>query len=253
MPIKTKHNFFFFIFLFWNPFFFIFFFTQNLVGSILSHTVFFFFTMLLKNVLVDHMVVLLNGHLWTTVRVEMLYKCCHLRHFPASVNPALLPLTHVHCVFSPSVCGLYLHAHTHTHISWDHVEVFSLATKRSLFLRVDTEANPDRHGFLSVRKKKRQSIHPIDKSLQNKSNFTHSSLFLFALRLSVWMLQCVQSRSSTFSYRINVFDSVSGGCTGNKISSKSFDFCFFCFSPGPKKWKVSDQPKTYLVDCSMMV
>lgn len=93
--------------------------------------------------------------LWTSLGVERLWKCCHreLRHPPARVNPAWLPLTHMlsKLSFLPSVTCTCMHTH--------HIEVCSRATKRPLFLHVDIQKQIKRTRL----GQKRQSIHAIKK------------------------------------------------------------------------------------------
>lgn len=118
--------------------------------------------------------------LWTSVGVERLWKCCHreLRHPPARVNPAWLPLTHmlIKLSFLPSVTCTCMHTH--------HIEVCSRATKLSLFLHVHIQKQIKRTRL----GQKRQSVHAIKKICKINSTCTHLGLFLFTWCLTVWYL-----------------------------------------------------------------
>lgn len=109
-----------------------------------------------------------------------------LCRFSASVNSTLVPdypaNRYVFSVLSVSVSVASTCMHTHTcHRSC----LGFLPVTDRVFLSnpvIHTTTNHDKHGLLSI--KKRQSIHPINKCSQNKSNFTHCFV---SVLLAVWV------------------------------------------------------------------
>lgn len=120
---------------------------------------------------------------------QFLHELCH---FSASVNSILPPNRYMFNILSFLMSVACTCMHTLTFLS-NSQNVFFQPSKH-------TTTNHGKHSLLSVRKK-RQSIHPINKSSQNKSNFTHVVVcFCSSCASRVWASDYVQIGIKSFAY-----------------------------------------------------